>query len=220
MPNTVAPPAPLPPPSVDGVMARVIEFYVDLISPFSYLALQRLPGLAERFGYEVDYKVLDLKEAKLLARNTGPATRAIPLKLRYAKTDQKRWAKRYGVPITTPAHYDSSRLNRGLFFARARGKAREYLLLAFHKVWGEGASMIDEAMLRDVAAGLGWDADAFLAFTVSAQADEQYKAATQAAHARGVFGVPMAIIGGEMWWGNDRLDFVEEFLAKNAPPAN
>src|SRR5207249_1806788 len=121
-----------------------------------------------------------------------------------------------GVPITTPAYYDSSRLNRGFFFAQARGQAHAYLMLAFHKVWGEGSSMIEETMLRSVADTLGWDSDVFLRATESDVADTQYKASTQAAHARGVFGVPTVVIGGEMWWGNDRLDFVEEFLAKTA----
>jgi 2-hydroxychromene-2-carboxylate isomerase len=193
-------------------MARSIEFFVAFISPFSYLALQRLPGLAARFDYDVDYKVIDLKEIKLLAGNTGPSTRDIPIKLRYAKVDQRRWAKRYGVPITTPAHYDSLLLSRGFFFASARGKAHDYLMRAFHKVWGEGSSMIDEAMLREVASKLGWDEDEFLRFTGSNEADAQSKASTLAAHARGVFGVPTCIIDGEMWWGNDRLDFVEEYL--------
>jgi 2-hydroxychromene-2-carboxylate isomerase len=197
-------------------MARPIEFYVDLLSPFSYLALQRLPELASRYGYEVDYKVLDLKEAKRLAGNTGPSTRDIPIKLRYAKIDQKRWAARYGVPITTPAFYDSSRLNRGFFLAKARGQSRDYLTLVFHKVWGEGSSMIDEAMLRDVASRLGWDAEEFLRSTLPGEADAPYEASTLEAHKRGVFGVPTFIIDDQLWWGNDRLDFVEEFLEQHA----
>ena len=196
-------------------MARIIEFYVDLMSPFSYLALQQVPELAARFGYEVDYKVLDLKEAKQLAGNIGPSTRDIPLKLAYSKIDQKRWAKRYGIPVTTPAHYDGSRLNRGLYFARARNQAHDYLKLAFHKVWGEGSSMVDEAMLRSVATQLGWDADEFLRFTLSSEADAQWKAATVDAHNRGVFGVPSMLIGDELWWGNDRLDFLEDYLEKH-----
>jgi 2-hydroxychromene-2-carboxylate isomerase len=197
-------------------MTGVIECYVDFISPFSYLALQRLPELAARFGHEVDYKVIDLKEIKRLAGNIGPATRDIPLKLAYAKIDQKRWAERYGVPVTTPAHYDPVRLQRGFVFAQARAKARDYLMLAFHKVWGEGASMIDETMLRSVADELGWNADAFLRSTQSEEATALTQSATREAHARGVFGVPTIVIDGEMWWGNDRLDFVEEFLVKKA----
>jgi 2-hydroxychromene-2-carboxylate isomerase len=198
-------------------MARLIEFYVDFISPFSYLALHRLPGLATRFGHDVDYKLLDLKEAKRLAGNIGPSTRDIPLKLAYARIDQRRWAKRYGIPIATPAHYDPLRLQRGFFFAKARARTHDYLKIAFHKVWGEGASMIDETMLGAVAAELGWDGDAFLDYTRSEFADAEIQAATHDAHARGVFGVPTMIIGGEMWWGNDRLDFVEEFLKNKAP---
>jgi len=197
-------------------MARLIEVYVDFISPFSYLALQRLPDLASRFGCEIDYKVLDLKEAKRLAGNTGPSTRDIPLKLGYAKIDQRRWAKRYGVPIATPAYYDPTRLNRGFFFAKARGQPGDYLGFAFHKVWGEGSSMIDETMLRAVADKLAWNAVEFLRYTQSDEADAQVQAMTREAHARGVFGVPTVIIDGEMWWGNDRLDFVEEFLTNAA----
>ena len=200
-------------------MARSIELYVDLLSPFSYLALQRLPALAARFGYDVDYQVIDLKEAKRLAGNSGPSTRDIPIKLRYAKIDQKRWAARYGVPITTPAHYDLSRINRGFSFAKARGQPRDYLLLAFHKVWGEGSSMIDESMLRDVAAQLGWDAEEFLRFTLPGEADGPYQAATLAAHKRGIFGVPTIVIDDQMWWGNDRLDFVDEYLVQHAHTA-
>ena len=195
---------------------KQIDFYFDLISPFTYLALQRLPSLAERFGYDVTYKVVDLKEAKRLVGNIGPSTRDIPVKLAYAKIDQRRWAKRYGVPITTPAYYDSSRLNRGSFLAEARGQMHDIVMRAFHKVWGEGASMIDEIMLRNLASELGWHEDEFLDFTLSDAADAQYRAATLAAHNRGVFGVPTFIVDNELWWGNDRLDFVSEYLSSKA----
>jgi 2-hydroxychromene-2-carboxylate isomerase len=189
-----------------------IDFYFDLISPFTYLALQRLPAIAERQGYSVTYKVVDLKEAKRLVGNIGPSTRDIPVKLAYAKIDQRRWAKRYGVPITTPAYYDSSRLNRGSFMAEARGQMHGYVIRAFHKVWGEGANMIDETMLRSLASELGWNEEEFLRFTLSEEADAQYKAATLTAHSRGVFGVPTITVDDELWWGNDRLDFVSEYL--------
>lgn len=193
-----------------------IDFYFDLISPFTYLALQRLPDIAKRNGYGVTYKVVNLKEAKRLVGNIGPSTRDIPVKLGYAKIDQRRWAKRYGVPITTPAHYDSSRLNRGSFMAEARDQMDDYVIRAFHKVWGEGASMIDETMLRSLASELGWNENEFLNFTLSDAADAQYQAATLAAHNRGVFGVPTFIVDDQLWWGNDRLDFISEYLSSKA----
>jgi 2-hydroxychromene-2-carboxylate isomerase len=197
-------------------MQPQMEFYFDFVSPFSYLALQRLPEIAKRFGYEVDYRPVDLKRIKQLAGNTGPATREIPMKLRYARIDQQRWGSRYGVPIATPAFYDSSRLNCGFFFAADRGRQREYLMLAFRKVWGEGGHMLDEALLAGVARHLGWDEQAFIDYTLSQDGDRRYALSTECAHKRQVFGVPTILIGDDMWWGNDRLDFLEEHLLAEA----
>ena len=87
--------SPLLPERVDTAMARIIEFYVDFISPFSYLAHHRLPDLAARYGFTIDYHVADLSELRRLAGNTGPRQTEQPLKLPYSRIDQKRWADRY-----------------------------------------------------------------------------------------------------------------------------
>ena len=75
--------------------------------------------------------------------------------------------------------------------------------------------MTDPAVLADIARSLDWDPEAFVQFTRAPEADAQLEASTLAAHRCGVFGVPTMIIGDEMWWGNDRLDFVEEFMVAN-----
>lgn len=197
-------------------MPSDISVYFDFTSPFSYLALARLPALAARYGRAIDYRVIDLKAAKQLAGNVGPSTRDIPLKLGYARVDQKRWAKRYGIPIVTPRGYDSSRVNRGTFFAARQGATRDYVNFIFHRIWGEGGKMDDTDMLHDVAQRLGWDPVAFLAFVESPEPERLLSDATVAAHRLGVFGVPTIMIDEEMWWGNDRIDFVEEYLAARA----
>lgn len=197
-------------------MDDTIEFYFDFISPFSYLAYQRLPGIAARFRLRLACRVINLAEAKLLASNTGPTSRSQPLKRRYNQKDKERWARRYGVSIENPTSYDPDRLNKGTLFAEDRGLAEAYIAYAWRKVWGEGGDMAGEALLRDVARHFGWDEGAFLKFTQSTEADERYKRATLAAHEKGVFGVPTMIVGGEMWWGNDRLDFLEAFLRERA----
>jgi 2-hydroxychromene-2-carboxylate isomerase len=143
----------------------------------------------------------------------------MPVKHKYARTDLARWAQRYGVPMKPPKSADSARLNKGALFAVDRGQARDYVARAWAKTWGGGGDPADEALLREVARELGWDANAFVAFTTSPEAEARYKASTDEAAKRGVFGVPTFMVGEELWWGNDRMQFLEEFLAAQAKAA-
>jgi 2-hydroxychromene-2-carboxylate isomerase len=199
---------------------RVIDFYFDFISPFSYLAHQRLPLLASRYGYTLDYHVADLATLKRLAGNTAPRMVDMPLKLNYSRLDQKRWADRYGVPITPPAaSHDSSWFNRGTFYAAEKNQMRDYVVAVWTRMRRDGRDLAEESSWREVAGDMGWNADQFVAAIRSPESLKQYQDASQAAHDRGVFGVPTMLIGKEMWWGNDRLDFLEEYLAGMKKPA-
>jgi 2-hydroxychromene-2-carboxylate isomerase len=190
-----------------------IDFYFDFISPFSYLAHQRLPALASRYGYDVAYHVADLAALKRMAGNTAPRMVDMPLKLDYSRIDQKRWAERYGVPITPPSgSHDSSWLNRGAFYAIEKKQVAEYVTAVWVRMRRDGRDLAEEATWREVAEDLGWNADEFVTFIRSEASQKEYQNASQDAHDRGVFGVPTMLIGKEMWWGNDRLDFLEEFL--------
>ena len=200
-------------------MERTIDFYFDFISPFSYFAFHRVPALASRHGYRVAWHVIDLAETKRLAGNTGPTSREQPLKRRYNQHDKDRWAARYGIPIVNPTTYGPDRLNKGKYFADDRGATEAYLACAWRKVWGEGGDMAGDAILRDAARQCGWNEETFLAFTQSPEADERYRQGTRAAHERGVFGVPTMMVGDAMWWGNDRLDFLAEFLEEQTTAA-
>jgi 2-hydroxychromene-2-carboxylate isomerase len=193
-------------------MKGVIDYYFDFVSPFSYLAWQRLPSLAERHARGLHAHVVDLAALKLLSGNTGPSNRAIPNKTRYFQFDKKRWAARYGVPIINPQSFDCSRVNRGFLFAQDEGRRRDYVDMGWRKIWGEGGDPTTDELLSDIARALRWSAKEFLTFVDSSTACEQYDAATRAAHARKVFGVPTMIVDDEMFWGNDRLDFMEEYL--------
>lgn len=195
-------------------MAGVIDFYFDFISPFSYLAHCELPGIARARGYDLAYRAVALDVIKLGGGNTGPTTREMPLKYRYSGTDMQRWARRYGVTIIRPSGYGDGpeRLNKGVFFAEDRGRVEEYVTATWRRLWGEGGDMGGEGLIRDVADEFGWDADSLVAFTLSEEADDRLAASTKDAHERGVFGVPTMMIGEEMWWGNDRLEFLEEYL--------
>ncbi len=194
-------------------MTASIAFYFDFISPYSYLAHTQLPRIAACYGRNIAYHPVDLTALKLQGGNTGPASREQPLKFKYNYADFARWSARYGVPMKRLGGYDPKcRLTRGTFYAADRGQAGDYVTATWTRIWGQGGSLADEALMRDVAREMGWNADEFLTFLDSAEADRRFTAETKAAHAAGVFGVPTMTIGDELWWGNDRLDFLEDYL--------
>lgn len=190
-----------------------LEFYFDLASPYAYLGLARLPALAAAHGCTIAYRPVDVEEIKRAVGNIGPALRDLPSKKSYALRDAARWARRYGIPFTEPAGWDAGRLNRGTFLAMDRGVAAQYLSVAARHVWGQGGNPASEQLLSSVASEMGWAPADLLTYTVSATGAQRQRETLATARASGVFGVPTTVLNGQLWWGNDRLAFVEEALA-------
>lgn len=192
---------------------KQIVFYFDFLSPFAYVARHRLVQIAEKNGADVAYRPIDLAKAKLAIGNNGPTNRELPIKLAYLMKDLKRWANRYGIPFEVIKNHNSRLLNIGTFFAEDNGQAGRYVEIAYRLTWGTGGAPDDGAMHRQLAREMDWKETEFLDFLQSPEAAERYEASTQAAIAKHVFGVPMTMIGEEMWWGNDRMMFVDEYLS-------
>lgn len=191
-----------------------IDFYFDFLSPYSYLAHCRLPALADKYGYGVTYRPIDLKAAKLAAGNTGPATVQMPVKLRYAMADLTRWANKYGAPLAfAQVPPVTERANMGTFFAQQKGQEQAYVSALWTATFGVGGDFNSDELLGDVARQLGWSPEEFLEFVESDTAKSLYETGNREAQDRGVFGAPIMMVGDEMWWGNDRLDLLEEYLA-------
>jgi 2-hydroxychromene-2-carboxylate isomerase len=192
---------------------RTIVFYLDFISPFAYLANAKLPRIAARHGAVIDYRPMDVMHAKLAAGNFAPSTRAMPAKARFIRRDRLGWAERYGLPMNDPKAFRAPRLNSGLLFAADRGKAQAYADAAFHRVWGLGGDPDDDALIGAAAGDAGIDAKELFDYVQTPRAQQRYREVQLEGWDRGVFGVPMMMVGEEMFWGNDRLDFLEECLA-------
>jgi len=191
-----------------------LDFYFDIYSPYAYLAFHRLLKIAGEHDCEIRYHPVDLKLLKVSAGNTGPANIEIPPKIKYLMTDLKRWADRYGLPFgSIPKGKSHERINKGVFFADREGQVEGYIRAAYALVWGRGGDADDDGELSAIAESMGWDAAAFLAWVGSTEADGLFRDTNDRAVAGGVFGVPIVIGDGEMWWGNDRLDFLQEHLA-------
>ena len=194
-----------------------IDFYFDFHSPYSYLAHCQLPALARKHGATLVYHPVDLKAAKLAAGNTAPPTVAIPPKLKYAMADFGRWCARYDVPLTfsQSGPPEPTVPNIATFHAIDQGQAEQFVTAYWHATFGTGGRIGDDAVLRDVAQQLGWDADALAAFATSEEGARRYAEENAAAQQRGVFGAPIMMVGDELWWGNDRLDFLDQYLSEN-----
>ena len=196
---------------------RHLDFFFDFLSPFAYLAHGEVMELCERHDLELRYLPIDLAAAKAAAGNTGPPNRDIPVKLRYLLRDIERWAEHYGgLPVKFPKSLESRRMNIGTFYAVARGQAPAYVTAGFHAGWGLGGDLNDDSVLRALAREMGWDDDDFLAFLAAPSGQAAYEASNAEARSRGVFGVPTMMVADEMWWGNDRLFFIEAFLGRHS----
>ncbi|MDX3969221.1 MAG: 2-hydroxychromene-2-carboxylate isomerase [Bradyrhizobium sp.] len=191
---------------------QALEFYFDFMSPFAYLAYQVVPTLVREFDLEFKLKVVDLPSVKKAAGNTGPRNVDIPLKIRYLKQDLLRWARRYGVPLNFPPTLESARINKGVFYAQDRGVDGAYCEAAWSMGWGSGGDINGDIELKRIASTMGWNPIEFLEYLVSSDAEDRYRQATVEAEEHGIFGVPTILLGDEMWWGNDRLDFLREYL--------
>jgi 2-hydroxychromene-2-carboxylate isomerase len=101
---------------------------------------------------------------------------------------------------------------RGALAAQEAGVFPAYHAALFRAAWGEPANLADPAVLRDLIAKAGLDAEALLAKAATDPIKEKLKANTAEAVERGAFGAPTFFVGGEIFFGNDRLDFVEEAL--------
>lgn len=197
-------------------MSVTIDFYFDFMSPFAYLARHRLVQIVKERGCEIHYKPIDLPRAKLAIGNNGPANRDLPVKLRYLITDLKRWAEIYKIPLGYIGNVNTERLNKGVFYAVQKASAEAYVREAYRMTWGESGTPDDPRLLAELARKLNWSASDFMSFLDSPAAASEYEATNAEAIARGVFGVPTVMIGDQMWWGNDRLFMVEEFLEKSS----
>lgn len=198
-----------------------IVFYFDFLSPYAYFAQHKLVEIAKQHGRMIDYRPIDLKRAKMESGNDGPSTRAIPNKLAFANRDFERWSMRYGIPFKPVGGHDGARdLNVGALYAIAKGQAETYIARVFDHCWGRGGRPDDPDFMKGLIADLGWDFGEFADYLQSAAAEDEYERVFQLSAGDNVFGVPAVVIGSELWWGNDRLFMVNEYLEKTPSTAD
>jgi 2-hydroxychromene-2-carboxylate isomerase len=189
-------------------MAKQLEFFFDYVSPFSYLADTQLPALLERAGASIIYKPILLGAIFKASNNTPPP--AIPAKLKYNAVDAMRWSNHYGVPMKMNPFFPLStiRAMRGAIVAQSAGCFPAYHAAMFRAMWAEGVNLGDPKIVKDMFLQLGMDPEAVEREDVKVR----LRANSDEAVARGAFGAPTFFIGDAMFWGNDRMHFIEAAL--------
>ncbi|MFM9937367.1 MAG: 2-hydroxychromene-2-carboxylate isomerase [Novosphingobium sp.] len=190
-------------------MTNQPQFYFDFGSPATYLAWKRLPDLEARTGVTFELVPMLLGGVFKATGNASPVT--VPAKGAWMGRDLARWAERHGTPFRFNPHFpiNTLRLMRGAIAAEARGELTTYADAVFDAIWQDQRNVGDPAEVAAVLTAAGLDAAAYAAAGEDDAVKARLVANTQAAVAAGIFGAPSFLVAGELYFGQDRMDFVE-----------
>jgi len=200
------------------VSGKSIEFVFDFGSPNAYLALPPLRELAARHGATIELIPCLLGGIFKATNNRAPmiAFGEIPSKLAYERLEMERFIMKHGLTrFRMNPHFPVNTLlaMRGMVAAQRRGEEERYVAAALAAMWEDGEKLDDAQVFVRVLDAAGLDGAAYLAATQDDAVKAALAANTDAAVARGVFGIPTFFVGDEMFFGKDRLGQVEEALA-------
>ena len=182
----------------------------------TYFAVFLLPAVLERTGGRANFVPFNL--GYVFRKHGYALEQESRTKMRQRRRDLERWAEYTGLPFRVPAQFPikTSRALRGAIAMRRWGQEESYIRAIFRSYWERGVSVADYDALRPIAAELGVDPDEFEKESESEPARQELIRATSEGLERGVFGAPTFCVGDELFWGKDRLDFLERELVRRA----
>jgi len=197
-------------------MKPPIDFYFDFSSPYGYLAAQKIEALAAKHGRAVNWRPMLLGVA-FKATGMAPLPQ-LPLKGPYAMRDFVRSARFLGIPYRQPSVFPISTLSaaRAFYWLQAQDpkKAVELAKALYRAYFADGVDISKPENVAKVAQGLGIDPAGLAAALNDAAVKDRTRQEVDAAVARGVFGSPYIVVDGEPFWGVDRFEQIERWLAQ------
>ena len=199
-------------------MAKHVDYYVSLNSPWTYLGSKRFETIARKHGAQVTIWPVDF--GSVFAVSGGlPLPKRAPQRQAYRMMELKRWRDHLGVKLNLEPKFfpaNEAPAARCVIALREQGRMADAIGLAhavLHALWAEEKNTGDPATLQAIIAGCGLDAAAVIKASEQPALAEKRETYTKHAIAHGVFGAPSFVIEGEIFWGQDRLDFVDRKLA-------
>ncbi len=195
-----------------------VDFFYDFSCPYAYLAHTQIEALCARAGAELVWRPMLLGGVfKAVGTVQVPFASMIPTKARHNAFDMLRWAEHFDVPLTTPPTHP----NRTVLALRATLAADAEIPRAskaiFAAYWARGRDVAEPAVVREALDGAGLDGAGLVARAEDPAIRADLRARTDEAIAHGIFGAPAFVVtapgvAGDLFWGQDRLDFVEKAL--------
>jgi 2-hydroxychromene-2-carboxylate isomerase len=199
-------------------MDKLIDYYMTPISPYVYLGHERFVAIARRHGATIAVKPINLGLVFPVSGGV-PLSKRAPQRQAYRLVELTRWSRYLQVPLNLhPAHFPVSADLASRFLLAALERSTDAALdlaLAFSRaLWTQDRDIADPATVHSLAAASGGDAATLAARAEAPDIATRYAALTQEAIDRGIFGAPTYVYAGELFWGQDRLDFLDRALAK------
>ena len=200
-------------------MGRTVDYYFAPQSPWAYLGHQRLADIAQRTGANIRVMPMDLGGKVFPISGGLPLGQRAPQRQAYRLVELQRFSEHLGAPLNLKPKYfpvggdDAARLIIAANLAVGADAAMRLAGAVLAACWAQERNIADEKVLAELLTEQGLPAG-LLDKSHSQAAQERYDACTQAAIDAGVFGAPSYVIDGEIFWGQDRLDFVERALTR------
>jgi 2-hydroxychromene-2-carboxylate isomerase len=200
-------------------MGHVVDYFFTPQSPWTYLGHQRFADIAKAAGARINVLPIDLGGKVFPVSGGLPLAQRAPQRQAYRLVELKRFSAHLGLPLTLHPKYfpvggdAAARLIIAIDLHEGSDAAMALTGAVLRAVWVEEQNIADERALAALLAALGLPAHR-LADAQSAKVQARYEADTQRAIEAGVFGAPSYVINGEVFWGQDRLDFVQRRLAQ------
>jgi 2-hydroxychromene-2-carboxylate isomerase len=202
-------------------MSRSIDYYFTLLSPWTYLGHAAFVDLARRHGCSIVYRPTPLR---MVFDETGglPLPKRHPVRQRYRILELQRWRAKRDLPLVlNPRHFpfDVSLADRvAIAISQGGGDPSTFVGEVLAGVWAREQDLSQPELIREIADKAGFDGASLIATAQSEAVTETYAATINTAIAAGVFGAPSYVLSGEVFWGQDRLDLLEDALASGRGP--
>jgi 2-hydroxychromene-2-carboxylate isomerase len=197
-------------------MPRVIDYYFSLVSPWAYIGHGPFMDIVERHGIEINYKPVFL--GRVFAETGGlPLAQRHPARQRYRLVELQRWREKRGLSFNLqPKHwpFDVNLADRFVIAITVSGKSPDaFLRRAYAALWEEERNLGDPLVLAELAEQAGLDSSTHMSIATGSTTEAIYAINLENAVGGGVFGSPAYVLDGEVFWGQDRLDLLDDALA-------